>query len=258
MDRTIAALTALLLAAGCAHTAPKAQSPQEAEAAVRANYGDAFMEDIKTVKAAEQDGRIDSASRCLKAYAAAVDRDKEHAGKSDAERDRFGVNQQFRACAASCKNGGVGTPVAAKEVAARYEATCHAQAAGLDAAKHIVRFHKIMERVPSTRGALNWMYLVSEAKGALMQAREGKGPESYPDEAKALAAVEEEHKVELEKARRFVARADVIDLAQRRTKLKALIDDLKPTGMNKTVEVYKAELRGVEAKYEFLVREAGL
>lgn len=258
MLRTIAALTAALLASGCAHTAPKAQSPQEAEAAVRAKYGDAFMEDIKTVKAAEKEGRIDSASRCLKAYAAAVDRDKEHAGKSDSERDRFGVNQQYRACAASCKNSGVGTPEAAKQVAARYEATCQAQAAGMDAVKHIARFHKIMERVPSTRGALNWMYLVSEATGALKQAREGKGPEAYPEEGKALAAVEEEHKVELEKARKFVARPDVIELAQRRTKLKAIIDDLKPTGMNKTTEAYKAELRGVEAKYEFLVREAGL
>lgn len=258
MYRSLAGLLTLALAAGCAHTARKSQSPQEAEAAVRAKYGDTFMEDIKTVKAAEKQGRIESASRCLKAYATAVDRDKLHAGKSDAERDRFGVNQDYRACAASCKNSGVGTPEPAKEVAARYEVTCRELAAGMDAGKHIARFHKIMERVPSTHGALNWMYLVAEAKGALKQARDGKGPESYPDEAKALAAIEEGHKVELEKARMFVARPDVMDLTQRRTKLKALIDDLKPTGMNKTVEVYKAELRGVEAKYEFLVREAGL
>ncbi len=235
-----------------------AQPPADAEAAVRAQYGDAFMEDVKALKAAEKDGKVDGVKRCMKAYAAAADRDKLHAGKTDAEREKFGVNQEYRACAATCKSVQVGTPESVKPIAARYEATCKGKAASLDSVGHIKRFQTAMARVPGAHGALDLMQVVAEASGALKQAREGKGPDSFPEEAKSLEAVESAHKAELAKARKFVVRPDVVELDKRRGVLRARIEDLEHLGMKKEAEVQKGELRGVEAKWSALAKEAGL
>ncbi len=242
-----------------ARPAVAADTPAEAEAKVRAQYGDAFMDDVKALKAAEKDGYVQGVKTCLKVYAGAVDRDKQNAGKSEAELHKAGVAQEWRACTATCgKNLPAATPASVRPIAARYEAICKQKAGALDAVDHIKRFRAAMAKVPSAHGALDLMYIVAEAKGALNQAKEGAGESTYPVESKELAQVEADHKAELAKARKFAARPDVVELEQQRNHLRAKIEDYQKLGMTKQAEQAKEDLRHVDMKWAALAKEAGL
>jgi hypothetical protein len=161
-----------------------------------------------------------------------------HACKTEAERPASPYHAQVEPHVAACAQGKLAN----------------------EAPRHLERFDKAAARVESEKGALNRNYAMGEVLGALKQAKEGldaSDPRLVAAEAKAKE-LEEKYKAELEKARAFLKRADVIEVQARIDRAKAQVADFEAAGMKKQLEIAKGDLHAAEAKYSFLVKEAGL
>ncbi|MRG92731.1 hypothetical protein [Polyangium spumosum] len=228
------------------------QTPAEQEEQIRAQYGDQMVEDVKALKALGKGAQTQGVASCLKIYGQAVDMEKRGA-------DERGVAQQYRACANSCGEHHLPSATAdeARPIAARYEAICKEKSGKLDSVGHIQRFRAAMDRLATTTGAFNIRQVMSEARGALKQAKEGAGESAFPAEEEEFHAAEAKHADTLEKVEAFLRRPDVRELEDRRRTLMAQIEDYERLGMKAQLEKAKGDLRGVEAKWSFLMKEAG-
>ncbi|MDC0748556.1 hypothetical protein [Polyangium mundeleinium] len=253
-----------ILVSGCAMLGgqPEApeQTPAEQEAQIRARYGDQMMEDVNALKALGKGPQTSGVASCLKIYGQAVDMEKRAQEDANPKRLESGVAQQYRACASSCGEHHLPTATAdaARPIAARYEALCKERSGKIDSVGHIQRFRVAMDRLSTTTGALNIRQVMGEARGALKQAIEGAGASAFEAEAQEFQAAEAKHKEAEEKASAFLQRPDVKELEARRRTLMAQIADYERLGMKAQAEKAKGDLRGVEAKWSLLVREAGL
>ncbi|MDI1481958.1 hypothetical protein [Polyangium sp. y55x31] len=254
-----------VLVSGCAMLggqpeAPEQQTPEQQEAQIRAQYGDQMLEDVKALQALGKGPQTSGVASCLKMYGQAVDMEKRAQGDANPERLESGVAQQYRACASHCGESHlpIGTADAARPIAARYEAICKEKSGKMDSVGHIERFHAAMDKLPTTVGALNIRQVMSEARGALEQAKEGAGESAFLAEQQEFDAAEAKHKDAVQKASAFLQRPDVKELEDRRRTLMAQIADYERMGMKAQAEKAKGDLRGVEAKWSFLVKEAGL